>query len=298
MISSDDLTLISYLAKGKSIAAAARELYLTPSAVSQRLTILEDKLGLELAMRNGRSGIVLTSDGEFLADRAVNLLSELQLIQDQVNERKGTVSGNISITAPYGFGRHYIAPAIATLCRKYPDLSIDLELSADLSRVPHNSWDIIIRVSPIVDSNFTSMMLAANRRLICASPEYIEQHGSLRHPEDIRQHQCIAINEDGNAGAYWSFTSDQGQSTTIKIKPKFITNDGETALNWAIGGMGLLVRSEWSALPAIAEKKLIELLPGWDAPAAPVVAITSRQGADSLRVQAVLDHLVKTIEIC
>ncbi len=291
MINSNDLTLVSLLSKGQSIAAAARELNLTPSAVSQRLTMLEEKTGVELAVRNGRSGIVLTSDGDFLAESAVGLLSELRAIQDKMNERKGVVSGKVVITASFGFGRHFIAPAVSELNAIYPNLSVNLNLTDDVARTPENSWDIVVRVSPKIDSSLKVNELGQNRRLLCASPKYVGKFGSPIHPENLKEHKCIAIYEDGDPGTYWNFTSAKEGNTTIKVKPEFITNDGDTALVWAINGLGIVMRSEWSALPAINAGQLIELLPLWSTPPAPIVAITNNKGAESLRIRSVMRHL-------
>jgi len=295
MIKSDDLLLVSLLSKGGSIAAVAREMFLTPSAISQRLSLLEQRLGLSVAERFGRSGIRLTADGEFLALKADDVLSRLALIQDQVNERRGLISGVIRVAAPFGFGRRYVAPALADLHALHPQISVDLRLTDDLSRAPVSAWDILIRVSPWFDSSLLATRLSSNRRLICASPDYIAKHGSPRVPKDLEQHSCIAISEDGAQGSYWELHGTHGAQVTVKIVPQFSTNDGETALDWAIAGRGIIVRSQWSAGAALQLGKLVELMPEWSAPDAPIVALTSTSQAESLRVQTALKHLQERI---
>ncbi len=151
MIKTDDLVLMSNLWREKSIAGVAKRMHLTPSAISFRLSNLEKRLGVRLAERNGRSGIVLTADGEFLAKRGDVFVSELNILFDEVHQRQGRISGTVRIVAPFGLGRRHIAPLLGQISRLYPELIIDLHLTDDLSRPPNTVWDILIRVSPFAD---------------------------------------------------------------------------------------------------------------------------------------------------
>jgi len=297
MIKSDDLLLMSFLAQESSIAAVGRRMFLTPSAISQRLSALENKLGQELALRNGRSGIVLTADGEFLAEKGREIIGQLDLIEDQINDRKGIISGPISVIAPFGFGRHYIAPSLEALSRIYPKLSFDLRLTDDLNYIPEFAWDILIRISPSKNSQNVGQEISKNRRIVCASPAYLERYGQPVEPEDLIDHKCISISEDGFRGADWHFYNRNGVAKTVKITPYLNTNDGEAALTWAKNGLGVIVRSQWSASPLIKTGELIELLPGWSAPDAPIMVLAGKRSAGSARVKMVMDYLTETIKI-
>ena len=298
MINSEDLQLVSLLARENSIAGAARKLNLTASAVSQRLSALEDRTGLILADRNGRSGIVLTADGAFIADRASRVLSEFSVLEDQINHRRGVISGNVHVVAPFGFGRHRIAPCLGELSALYPELSIDLQLSDDLNAIPHSTWDILIRVAPLHDSSLVSTVLSENRRLVCASPSYVQKKGLPSSPEDLKNHRCISISEDGTEGAFWAFRSDANEEVSVKIDPHLKTNDGETALEWTISGLGIVMRSEWSAARAIEAGELVEITPaGWSADEAPIVALTTERHSQSIRVSTVLDYLKTNVSL-
>jgi len=292
MIKSEDLQLVTYLSQEKSIAAVARRMNLTPSAVSQRLSILEDRIGLALADRIGRSGIVLTGDGKFLAQSATRVLAELNLLQDELNNRRGIISGAVNVVAPFGFGRRHVAPLLGQFSKLHPSLSIDLRLSDDLSSIPDTSWDILIRVAPFIDSSLASTVLSENKRLVCASPAYVKKYGLPKHPEDLKQHRCISISEDGSKGAYWTFRSKKKEEVSIKIQPDLMTNDGEVALDWAINGLGVIMRSEWSAAAALKAGQLTDVMPvGWSAPEAPIVALTTARHSDSVRISSVVKYL-------
>ncbi len=298
MITSDDVQLVRLLSEERSIAAVAKRLNLTPSAVSQRLSSLEDRTGLALAERNYRSGITLTTDGAFIAERAADVLVELEVLQDELYERRGVIGGLVRVIAPFGFGRNHIAPMLGAFRKAHPELSVDLRLTDDLVSTPSDPWDILIRVAPLRDSSLVCRILAQNRRLVCASPDYVRQHGAPKLPEDLAHHQCIAISEDGARSSYWSFYSESEGEISIRLQPCLTTNDGETALDWAIAGLGIVMRSEWNAEAAIASGDLVELtLPGWSAPEAPIIALTTKRLARSQRISALIDYLAEQVEV-
>ena len=291
MISSDDLDLILLLANERSLAAVARASNISPSAISQRLTALEAKLGIRVAERVGRSGVVLTAEGEFLAERGAPVLAELKSIDDQLSEQKGVVAGHLNIVAPLGFGRTHMAPLVGKFQKLHPGVAVTLSLSDTLGRIPDGSWDIFIRVGPLHDSALVMKKLADNKRLLCATPGYIETYGAPKHPDELSKHNCIVIHEDEQDASLWSFCAKNGNRKDIRVRPILSTNDGEVALAWALGGQGIIVRSEWSVAGHIESGKLRQLLPGWSLPEAPVIALTSGPRGRAGRVQAMLDFL-------
>lgn len=297
MISSDDLALILLLAKEKSLAAVARASHISPSAISQRLTALEAKLGIRIAERVGRSGVVLTVEGEFLAERGELVMADLKSIDDQLSEQKGVVAGHLNIVAPLGFGRTHLAPLVGKFHESHPDVSIALSLSDTLGRIPDGSWDIFIRVGPLHDSSLVMKKLANNKRLLCAAPAYIDKHGAPKHPDDLSEHNCIVIHEDEEDASLWRFCAKNGNRKDVRVRPILSTNDGEVALSWALAGRGIIVRSEWSAAGHIASGKLRQLLPSWRLPEAPVIALTSGPRGRAGRVQAMLDFLESELKL-
>lgn len=296
MISSDDLMLVSLLAKEKSLAAVARVSNISPSAISQRLTALEAKLGIRIADRIGRSGVVLTSEGELLAERGALVLSELRQLDDQLAEKRGLLSGHLRVIAPLGFGRIHIAPLVGKFQQCHPDISVALTLSDAMGRLPQSGWDIIIRVGPLRESSLQMIELASNKRLLCASPEYVAKHGFPVHPDELREHHCIVIYEDNEDVTLWSLLAKNGTRRDIRITPQLSSNDGQAALSWALSGRGIIMRSEWSAYPHIASGELVPLLSGWDPPEAPILALTSGPRGRPSRVQIMLNYLQSHIK--
>lgn len=297
MITSDDLSLICTLAQEKSIAAVARAANISPSAISQRLTALEGKLGIRIAERFGRSGIVMTAEGEFLETRGKDILRTMRVLNDDLAERKDLIGGKLRIVAPFGFGRHHIAPLVSRFAAQHPELQVDLRLSEDLRRLPKGAWDIMIRVGPWRDTSLVVTQLAANKRVLCASPQYIAENGTLNHPDEIQNHKCIVIFEDAEDVGLWTFRARNGRERDIRVAPHLATNDGDVALCWAKDGRGILLRSAWSAAADLKSGDLVELLHEWSAPEAPIVAMTGEAQGRSKRIHAMLQFLGANLDL-
>ncbi|MCK0069434.1 LysR family transcriptional regulator [Kordiimonas laminariae] len=294
MISVADMEFIVALAKNTSLAAAARDLNISPPAVSQRLSSLETKMGLRLIERSGRGGVLLTSDGELLAERAINILADIDSMTSELADRQKKIVGRLRVMAPLGFGRHYIAPVIADFRQKHSDVSIDLTLSDNLAQLPDQSWDIIIQVAPLADSGLIAIKLAENERFVCASPEYLETHPSVETPQDLINHVCLTLRENEEDDTYWSFKSaddDIQQQINVRVKSQMSANDGETLQKWAHQGLGIIQRSEWAVQQDIRDGKLVRLLGDFHLPAAPVVALVTSRTNRATRVQTFIDFL-------
>jgi DNA-binding transcriptional LysR family regulator len=294
MISVADMEFIVALAKNTSLAAAARDLNISPSAVSQRLSALETKLALRLIERTGRGGVLLTSDGELLAERAINILSDIDSMTSELADRQQKIVGRLRVMAPLGFGRYHIAPLIAEFRKKHADVSVDLTLSDNLSRLPDQSWDVIIQVAPLADSGLIAIKLAGNARFICATPQYLESNPTIEAPQDLLDHACLTLRENDEDDTYWSFQSaddDIQQQVNIRVKSQMSANDGETLQKWAYEGLGIIQRSEWAVKQDINDGKLVRVLEKFQLPDAPVVALVASRSNRATRVQTFIDFL-------
>ena len=295
MINSDDLSLICLLAEEKSLAAVARASNISASAISQRLTALEAKLDIRIAERIGRSGIVMTQEGEFLAQKGVAILDELNALDDQIEKKKGILAGHIKIIAPFGFGRIHLAPLCVEFQRQHPEITVALTLVEDTARIPDSPWDIIVRVAPLRDSSLRMRKLSDDMRFICASPDYVGKFGEPKHPEDLTNHNCVVVSADETDPTLWKFRAKNGKHFQVRVNPKLTTNDTEAALRCTVDGGGIAVLSEWRSTAYIRAGKLIRLLPNWQIAEAPVIALTSGPKGRTGRVQKMLDFFEREI---
>jgi DNA-binding transcriptional LysR family regulator len=291
MTSTEDLHFFIVLASAVSLADAARKLDVTPPAVTQRLRLLENRLGMRLIDRSGRR-MVLTDEGELLAVRGRRICDDMGNLSDTLASRRGTVAGHLRVIAPLGFGQRYVAPAIAEFRGLYPEVSASLMLSDRPARISDDMWDLMVHIGELRDSSLVSRRLAPNRRILCAAPSYLTRRGEPRHPEDLLTHDCIALRENDEDVTMWRFTSkDNGVASNVRIEPMLTSNDGGTVRDWALAGLGIIARSEWDVAEHLHTGRLLPLLDAWTQPDADIVALISSRHGRSLRAQRFLDLL-------
>lgn len=294
MLSTADLDFFSIVARSPSLAAAARELDVTPSAVTQRLQELERRVGVRLVDRSGRH-IALTDEGELLATRGRAIADELSDLTEILSARRGEVAGHLRVVAPFGFGRTYVAPAVADFLRAHPGVTIDLRLSDRRSTASDHSWDVAIHIGELRESSFVTRPLAPNARVLCASPDYVARHGIPDTPRDLLKHRCIALRENDEDVTLWRFDRRGTSPLQVRIDPVLASNDGDVVRNWAIGGEGIIVRSEWSVADDLRLGRLTRLLPTYTLPDAPVVAFIGPRKGRSARTSAFVRALQQTL---
>lgn len=291
MFTSQDLHFFVTVAASPSLAAAARVLDVSASAVSQRLQLLEDRVGLRLVER-GVKGLRLTSQGEALALRAAEISADIRSLDDDIKEWRGLVSGPLKIVAPFGFGRTHVAPVMARLQAEFPRIILNLSLREDpYAAVRTDNWDVIVHVGRLPDSSLTHRKLAPNRRLLCASPAYRDAMGLPSRPDELDKHLCGVIREDQADVTRWVFRKSGHDAQTLRIHPVFASNDGEVIRAWALGGLGIVERSEWDVAADLRAGRLIHVLPDWHLQDADVVAILSPRTQRTARTERFIEML-------
>ncbi|AZY51600.1 LysR family transcriptional regulator [Bordetella avium] len=290
MLSTDDLLFFMALTPDQTLADAARRLDVTPSAVTQRLSAMERRLGIQLVDRSGRR-IALTDEGELLAERARSICAQLSGLADTLASRRGQVAGQLRVLAPLGFGQRHIAPLVGRFQQQYPEVTATLMLSDRPQRLDAHHWDVLIHIGELRDSSLIMHRLAKNRRILCAAPAYLKRQGTPASPEDLHHHDCIALRENDEDVTLWRLSSHDGGRATVRIEPRLASNDGGVALQWALSGLGILARSEWDVAEALRDGKLLEVLPGWRLPDADIVALVSSRKSRSARTERFLEQL-------
>lgn len=273
MINSEDLRFFYVIATHPSLTAAARDLNVTPPTVTQRLQAIEAKLTVKLVQRQAR-GISLTEEGQLLLDKAKLILSEMDQLQELMDNKKNQVGGKLKVLAPLGFGNDYIAPLVGEFQRRHENLSVELELSDDPSWADSHQWDIIIYIGELRDSSLKLALLAPNQRFLCASPDYLQRKGTPSSPKELRNHDCIALRENSEDVTLWRFTHNAtAEHDSIRVIPKLASNEGRVVKDWALAGHGIIMRSEWDVQPELNSGKLIRVLPNYVLPSADIVAL-------------------------
>jgi LysR family transcriptional activator of dmlA len=285
-----DLAFFTLLAKQASLAAAAQELGITPPAVSKRLALLERRLGVRLLNRTTRRAS-LTPEGEMYLTEGARVLEELETLERSVSGSRATPTGIVRVSATLGFGRRHMAPALSNFARRYPEVEVQMHLSDRPVNLVEQGFDVLVRFGEVPDARLTARSLALNRRLLCASPEYLAQAGQPGTARDLAQHPCLFIRESDETFGTWHLQNGT-RHETVKVRGPLSTNDGESALAWALDGHGILMRSQWDLADSIRAGKLVAVLPAWRLAPADVYLVFQSKHNVSVKTRALVDFLL------
>jgi DNA-binding transcriptional LysR family regulator len=287
--SSAEMQFFSDLVRCGSLSAAARELQVSTAAVSKRLAQLEARLGVPLLHRTTRR-IAVTAEGESYLQHARRILADIEAAEGELRGAFAQPQGLLRVNATLGFGRMHVAPLIATFARKHPQVEVQLQLSVNPPPLAEDAFDVCVRFGEPPDARVVARLLAPNRRLLCASPAYLARHGTPRQPHELAQHSIIAIRQGDEAYGVWKLRSGR-RTETVKVRGRLSTNDGEIAVNWALGGHGIVLRAEWDIARYLRSGRLRPVLENWQAPPADIYAVYPARHGTAARVRAFVEHL-------
>jgi LysR family transcriptional regulator, transcriptional activator for dmlA len=291
VVSVSDLEFFVRIVNAGSLSALARELGVTPPAVSTRLARLEARLGARLLNRTTRS-LSLTHEGQVYLAEGTELLAGLQDLEERVSNTTQVPRGLLRVNATLGFGRRHVAPAVAAFCERYPSVQVHLELTDRLMSLTESQIDVGIRFGRVPDSRMVAKRLVSNRRFIAASPQYLKRAGTPQAPEDLTRHSCLVVRSNETAYGTWQL-SRGGKVKNVRVRGAASTNDGETALAWALDGRGVILATEWNSAEHIASGALKVLLTDWSPTAGDVYLVYVRQKNLSKRIKVFTDFLLE-----
>lgn len=284
-----DLAFFSLLARQPSLAAAAQALGVTPPAVSRRLAALERRLGVRLLNRTTRR-LSLTPEGERYLEDGEAILRDIERLERSLSASREQPQGLLRIGAGFGFGRRHLGPAISDFVRDWPDVEVILHLADRALDLTEHALDIGIRFGPPPDARILARRIAANRRLLCAAPAYLATRGTPQTPRELAAHDCIVIREHERAFNNWQLT-DGSTQVTVKVRSPLAVNHGEIAVDWALAGHGIVLRSEWDIAADLRSGRLVRVLPEWAGSAADIHAVYPQRHLLSAKVRVFLDFL-------
>ncbi|TVT84332.1 LysR family transcriptional regulator [Pseudomonas sp. H3(2019)] len=288
-----DIRLFVEAANLGGLSAAGRKLGLSPAAASARLVKLESVLHTRLFERTTRH-LRLTDEGQAYLAYCQQALQALDDGHAFLQAGKSVVGGKVRISATSDFGRNVLKNWLDQFNTQYPEVKFALVLSDSLSHLLQDDIDLAIRFGVPPDSSFVARPLAPNRRVLCASPQYLATHGAPEHPRDLEHFDCIVLNAVAGLANEWRFTRNgKVDSYTVPLANARETNDGAVAREWAVHGYGIAMKSLWDIGPDLRAGRLQILLPEWRTAEAPVHALYQRNRYMAPRVRALLDFLAE-----
>ncbi|HEX5343034.1 MAG TPA: LysR family transcriptional regulator [Duganella sp.] len=289
----NDLAFFVLLAKHGSLAATARELGLTPPAVTKRLMLMEQRLGVRLLNRTTRR-VSLTSEGETYLAQATRILADIRDMEESVSSSRAAPKGLLRVNATLGFGRTTIAPLVSAFAKRYPDVEVQLQLTDRAINLVEDAYDLGIRFGELPDTRLGARKILSNHRYLCASPAYLKRHGVPRIPQDLTQHRCILHRQNDDSYSTWKLQKGR-KHETVKVHGSLSSNDGDVVLGWALDGHGILLRSEWDAAKYLDSGRLQVVLPDYTLPSADLYAYYPSRQQQPARVRAFIDFLIEQI---
>ena len=254
-----EMAVFSRVVATGSLSAAARELGLSPAIVSRRLAALEARLGVRLINRTTRS-LHLTDEGATYYDTCARLLSEIEEADSAVSAGRVEPQGALRIALPASFGHLHVAPLVPEFARRYPKVQLALSLSDRSVNLVEEGFDLAIRIADLADSSLAARRLAPNRRVVCASPEYLKRHGTPRTPEDLTAHNCLTTND---YVMNWEYRGPDGVPGSVRVSGRYACDNWEVLREWALAGLGIALKSTWDVRRQLESGSLVSLCPGY-----------------------------------
>jgi len=285
-----DLHFFVLLAKLGSMTATARELGVTPPAVTKRLSQMEQKLGVRLVNRTTRR-ISLTNEGEAYLAQASDILHRIRDMEESVTSGRAAPKGLLRVNATPGFGRTRIAPIVSRFAHAYPEVEVELHLTDRPISLVEEAYDLAIRFGELPDTRLTARKLMKNRRFLCASPAYLKQAGEPQTPQELHRHRCILHRQNDDVYGTWRLQKGR-KVELVKVRGAVSSNDGDIVLNWALDGHGIVQRSEWDAAKYLASGRLREVMPGYRLPPADLYLYYLSRSNQPAKMRAFIDFLV------
>lgn len=277
------------IADAGSLAAAGRRLRLPLQTVSRKLQALEDHLGVRLLTRTTRR-LALTEEGRGYLDACRRVIADIEEAERRVAGRHGEPKGALAVTAPVVFGRLHVLPVLTDFLAAYRQVETRFVLLDRVIDLVEEGIDAGIRIGSLPDSSLVAVRLGGLRRVVCASPAYLERHGTPATPADLAEHDCVTF-AGITSPARWTFDG----IGTVPIRSRLVVTTAEAAVDAAIAGLGLTRLLTYQVAEAIAAGRLRLILKPFETAEVPVSLVSVEGRHAPARVRAFIDFAVPRI---
>ncbi len=255
-----EMSVFEKVVAAGSLSAAARDLGVSTAVVSRRLAALEARLGVRLVNRTTRR-LALTDEGASYHEACARILAEIEDADSAAAAQRVEPQGLLKVALPASFGHKHIAPLVPPFAARYPKIELAFSLSDRTVNVIAEGYDLAIRIGELEDSSLAARKLAPNRRVVCASPQYLREHAAPRVPEDLRQHNCLTTTD---LQMNWEYKGPDGKRGMVRVSGHYACDNWEVLREWAMAGLGVALKSTWDVRRQLGEGLLVPLMPEYD----------------------------------
>jgi DNA-binding transcriptional LysR family regulator len=275
----------------ESFAGAEEKLELSRGMATRYVAQLEAHLGVRLLNRTTRR-LSLTEAGSDYYQRATQIIALVEDAAGAVAQKAAAPRGTLRVTTPSIFGARYLDRAIADYVQRYPGMEVDLSLSERLVDLVDEGFDLAVRIATKeVAPGLIARRIAPVRMVACASPAYLKKHGMPESPEELAGHNCLFYAHSSYRNE-WRFRR-KGMERTVRVSGNMRSNSGETLMNAAIAGLGVIYEPTFLTYEALRQKRLVRVLPDWEAEEFEVVAVYPSRKFLPPKVRSFIDFLVE-----
>lgn len=264
---------VSVVREGSLVAAAVKE-GITSSMIGRYIDSLERRLGIRLLHRTTRH-LSLTEPGQLFLKHCEAIITEIDVGETEIFPDITQVGGRFTVLVPPHFGRYHVAPHARAFIEAHPNVQLSFNLSNDYVDPITAEYDLCIRIGNVIDPRFVTTKLLTNKRVVCATPEYLARFGVPHTLEDLGRHNCLGVNLQAGTHREWLF-QEGGKPISVTIEGTVDCNDADALIRWAREGLGLAWRSTWEVGAEIAAGRLITVLDDYALPSFDITAVYPR----------------------
>jgi DNA-binding transcriptional LysR family regulator len=257
----DEMAVFVRVVDEESFSAAARDLGMTPSAVSKLIGRLEDRLGVRLINRTTRR-LSLTEEGHAFYQRCVPILADIEEAERAVTELHAEPRGLLKVNASTAFTQYQVVPLIPDFLARFPELRIQLTMTDSVVNLVEEGVDVAIRVGQLQDSSLIARKLGEVKRVVVASPGYLKQHGEPKSPEELDRHKCLKLSFETSLNR-WEFQGSDGPRV-VRTAGSFEANNAVVLHEAALAGIGLFRAANFVVAPDIEAGRLVPVLQDYE----------------------------------
>lgn len=253
-----NMDLFVRVVKNGGLAAAGREVGLSPARMTARMNGLEEHYGVRLMHRTTRS-LTLTEEGQTFFNSCKRVLAEVAEADAKLQTGKAGFSGSLRISSSSDLGQQHIVPLLNQFRKDHPAVSTYLQLNDGVIKLHEGEYDLAVRYGVLTDSSIVARRLSGNHRVLCASPEYLKARGTPKTPSDLAEHDCLVMVRASEPLITWHFNTPDGPLSVV-IEAAMASNDGALIRRWAVEGSGIALKSYWDIKDDLKSKKLVTVL--------------------------------------
>ncbi len=293
MDSLTDIAVFVQVVDSGSFTAAAERLDLSKSVVSKYVTRLEERLGARLLNRTTRR-LSLTEAGRVFYERSRKGLADIEDAQAEVSRLQGEPRGTLRINAPMSFGILHVAPALPEFLKRYPDVTVDMNLDDRKVDVIEGGFDVSVRISDLPDSSLVARRIAPCRHAIVAAPAYLERYGTPRAPEELRDHNIITYRYQESA-LEWHFQTPGNKPVSVPVSGSLMMNNSLAIRAALLEGIGITRTPTFIVGEDIQDGRLTPVLRDYETSEVTIFLVYPQRRHLSPKVRAFVDFMAKRI---